>query len=290
MKKIDIHNRSYIQKIDRVCDFVACNLDGDLSLEKLSQVAGLSKYHFHRLFFTYTGINVAKYILLMRLKRASYQLVFFRKTKIFDIALEAGFDNPETFSRGFRKVFNQTPTQFRKKPNWDMWHEKITLPIRERTHVVDIEIVNFKETKIAVLEHRGSPELINTSVSTLIDWRKQSGLSPIESSKTFGLVYDDPNTTEPKAFRFDLCAAVETVVPKNNYGILNKVIPQGRCAKLRHKGSHKRIDKEVHYLYGEWLPNSGELLRGFPVFFDYINMCPKIEEHELITDIYLPLM
>lgn len=35
--------------------------------------------------------------------------------------------------------------------------------------------------------------------------------------------------------------------------------------------------------------NNEEELRDFPCFFNYINMFPEIPEHDLITDIYLPL-
>jgi AraC family transcriptional regulator len=50
------------------------------------------------------------------------------------------------------------------------------------------------------------------------------------------------------------------------------------------------MDEKVHYLYGQWLPSSGEELRDFPCFFHYINLFPEVPEHELITDIYLPLI
>jgi AraC family transcriptional regulator len=37
------------------------------------------------------------------------------------------------------------------------------------------------------------------------------------------------------------------------------------------------------------LPESGEELRDFPLFFNYLNLVPDVAEHELVTDIYLPL-
>jgi len=49
------------------------------------------------------------------------------------------------------------------------------------------------------------------------------------------------------------------------------------------------MDGKVHYLYDDWLPLSGEELRDFPCLFHYINLFPEVAEHELITDIYLPL-
>lgn len=154
---------------------------------------------------------------------------------------------------------------------------------------MDVNIVEFEETRVAVLEHRRPPVFINDTVSTFIEWRKESKLSPVKTSKTFGIVYHDPKSVEPEKFRFDLCGAVTAEVPENRQGVINKVIPGGRCAVLRHNGSLDDVGSTVHYLYGEWLPASGEELRDFPCFFHYLNLIPEVAEHELMTDVYLPV-
>ncbi len=61
----------------------------------------------------------------MRLKRASYRLAFNPLEKIIDIALDAGFQNPESFSRAFKQSFGLTPSQFRKQPAWINWYQRI---------------------------------------------------------------------------------------------------------------------------------------------------------------------
>ena len=154
---------------------------------------------------------------------------------------------------------------------------------------MDVKIVSFAETKVAVLEHRGAPEQVNDTARVFIEWRRESKLSPVKASRTFGIAYDDPDTVEPKAFRFDICGSVAAEVPANPQGVVNKVIPGGRCAVLRHPGSHDRIGESARYLYRDWLPASGEELRNFPLFFHYLNLKPETPEHELLTDIYLPL-
>ena len=154
---------------------------------------------------------------------------------------------------------------------------------------IDIEITRIDPTKTATLEHRGSPELLNNSIEKFIEWRKATGLSPVGSSKSFGIAYDDPATIEPANFRFDICGEVQEIVAENDFGIINKNIPGGRCAKIRHIGPYDQMDDKIRYLYSTWLPESGELLRDFPVFFQYMNLSPAVPEQELITDIYLLL-
>jgi len=280
---------AYARRFNRVFDYIDAHLDEELSVERLSQVANFSKYHFHRQFSEYAGIGISRYVQLMRLKRASYRLVFSEETAIIEIALEAGFENPESFSRAFKKAFGQTPSQFRTAPAWHAWKARYPIAKRHRRGTMDVKIVDFAETPVAALEHRGKPETVPDSVRVFIEWRKQSKLSPVESSRTLGIVYDDPKTAEPEAFRFDICGEVSGDVPENPQGVVQKVIPGGRCAVVRHLGSHERIGESIYPLYREWLPRSGEEPRDFPLVFHYVNLLPETPEHELITDVYLPL-
>lgn len=50
-----------------------------------------------------------------------------------------------------------------------------------------------------------------------------------------------------------------------------------------------RVGDSARRLYREWLPESSEELRDFPMFFQYVKMLHDTPEHELVTDIYLPL-
>lgn len=288
------NNSRYRDRMNKVCDYIDLHLDENLSLDQLSKVANFSKYHFHRQFAVRTGVNLSRYIQLLRLKRASYQLVFNQDRPIIEIALDASFENPESFSRAFKSTFAQTPSQFRKDPKWQAWNEKYKYPVHERSEDMDksmeVQIIEFEETKVAVLEHKGPHELLNDSIIKFIEWRKASGLAPIGSSRTIGIPNGDPKTIEPEEFRFDICASVKIDVPENPQGVTTKTIPGGRCAVLRHLGSREeKMDSKIYALYRDWLPQSGEELRDFPFYFEYINLFPEVAEHELITDIYLPL-
>jgi AraC family transcriptional regulator len=279
----------YAAKFNKVFDYIDKHLDEELTLERLSQVAYFSKYHFHRQFSEYTGISVFKYVQLVRLKRASYRLVFNKQEKITDIALDARFENPESFSRAFKNTFGQTPSEFRSNPAWQHWKEQYKFPTRERRNNMEVKIVNCEPIKVAMLKHYGPPDLVNDSVKIFIDWRKTSGLSPVKSSQTFGIVYDNPDTTEPDKFKFGICGSVTEDIPDNPQGVQNRVIPGGRCVVVRHHGSHDRLGESIYPLYREWLPKSGESLRDFPLYFHYLNLISETAELDLITDIYLPL-
>ncbi|MBN0986454.1 AraC family transcriptional regulator [Amphritea pacifica] len=277
-------------RINRVCDYINQNLDIELSIEQLSGVAALSKYHFHRLFSAFTGVSVVRFIQLMRLKRASFRLAFEHELRIIDIAYEAGFDSPEAFSRAFKRTFGQSPSGFRASPEWPEWHSKFQFDMPSGGELkMNVEIVDFTETPVALAEHKGPREQVLDTVGRFVAWRKETGLSPVKTSRTFGVPYNDPNTTAPEDFRFDVCGSFAGEVPENDYGVKSGVIPAGRCAVVQHRGSHDNIDESIYYLYRNWLPDSGEELRDYPCFFQYRNFIHEVDECDLLTDIFLPL-
>jgi len=285
----DIRKKNYANRFGKVFDFVEAHLDEPLPAERLAAVASFSRFHFHRQFADYVGVGVARYVLLMRLRRASYQVAFDRKARIIDIALDAGFDNPESFTRAFRSTFGQSPSAFRRQPDWESWHQRYWFRIPERNITVDVEIVQFETTRIAVLAHRGPTDRLNESVGHFIAWRKATPYSPKDSCRTFGIAYDNPDTTEPEKFRFDIGGEIRGDIAPNPQGVVEKVIPGGRCARVRYLGSHMRLGESIYPLYRNWLPGSGEELRDFPLYFHYLNLLPETPEGELVTDIYLPL-
>jgi AraC family transcriptional regulator len=140
-----------------------------------------------------------------------------------------------------------------------------------------------------VLEHRGAPQLLGDTIRKFITWRKENKLPP-SRSRTYNLVYDDPATAIPDDYRFDLCAAIKEEVQANDYGVITKFIPSGRCAVIRHVGADEKMADAIHFLYSDWLQQHHEELRDFPLFFERISFFPDVAEHQMITDIYLPIM
>ena len=280
---------AYGERFSKVVEYIDVNLHKDIEIDELSAVANFSKFHFHRQFSKYIGLSVARYVQLMRLKRASHRLVFDPRERILDIALDSGFENPESFSRAFKQAFGQTPSAFRRKPDWMSWQARYRFSPTTRMKTMDVRIIETETVQVAAMEHRGHPELVNACAMRFIAWHKESGLPPLGSIQTYGIAYDDPEVVAPEEFRFDICCGIKAAVPANSQGVVAKTIPGGRCAVVHHVGSHDRLGDSVSYMFREWLPGSGEELRDFPLYFQYLNNKFDTPEHELKTDIYLPL-
>ena len=150
-----------------------------------------------------------------------------------------------------------------------------------------VELIDFPQTLVPALEHHGpESQTYNTSMK-FIEWRKENGIGP-DKGNTYGIHYTDPKNTFPEDFRLDICVSVEGEIEENPQGVINKVIPASRCAVARHLGSRDHITA-AEYLVYDWLPASGEEMGSFPIFFHYVNVGPDVLEHEMITEVYLPL-
>jgi AraC family transcriptional regulator len=284
---------AYRARFRRVLDHIDAQLGGELTVEALSAVAAFSKHHFHRQFSELFGIGVYEYVRMVRLKRASYLLAF-RDDRIIDVALDSGYDSHEAFSRAFKRTIGQTPSEFRERPQWAPWHAAYRRVTDMRSEHMkpssprDVNIVDFPETRVAALEVGGDPDELANGIRRFIEWRKQNRLPP-RLSATFNIVHDQRGEGAPGEHRFDLCAATDRGVPDNPLGVVEKTIPGGRCAVLRHIGSDDTLPDTVKHLYATWLPASGEELRDFPLYFQRISFFPDVPEHEAVTDVFLPL-
>lgn len=282
-------NAAYAKRFEAVLAYIDANLDGDLSVKTLSRVASFSDFHFHRQFTAYVGVPVARYVHLMRLRQAAHRLSSQTDYPVLDAAFDAGFESPEAFSRAFRRAFGMAPSAFKRAPNWQVWSAVFVVPHISRSIAMQVRIVEFPQTRVAALEHLGPPGLLNESVRRFIEWRKQSGQSPVSTSRTFGLPYSNPDTTPPEAFRFAICGEILEPVAANGFGVRELVIPGGRCAVVRHAGSTDHIGESIYPVFRDWLPMSGEELRDQPLLFHYLSVYPETPLDQWQTDIYIPL-
>lgn len=286
---------NYHARMQRVFDHIDRHLDDDLDLEAVSAVAAFSKYHFHRQFTSTFGLSVHRYVHLARMKRASYRLAYRDSQSVTDIAMDAGYDAPDAFARAFRQRFGQSPSSFRKYPNWEPWLaafgplDNARSKLMQKTFTPeDVTIRDVFSTPVAIMEHRGDPATIGATIQRFIAWRKFTGLSS-KTSPTFNVFHSDPRTTPPAEYRMDLCVGTNRPIEANGERIEAGIIPSGRCAVLRVVGDTDNLEPAALYLYRTWLPNSGEEARDFPLYCQRLVFFPEVPEHEAVAELFLPL-
>lgn len=277
------------ERINKVISFIGTHLDDELSLEQLSNIACFSKYHFHRLFTAHTGLSLQQYVRWLRLKRSALQLIVEKDQSVLDIALRAGFESNESFSRAFKQICGKSPSEFRINPSWHKWEKPpFSLPCGNG-RPIQVAIKHIPTRRLAVIEHRGNPNEVGQSVYKLLAWSKKQpiDLKP-EPGEVFGFGYDDAKKVAAKDFRFDLAVSVPDDL-KITGEVVERTLPAGRYAVTTHKGSHDNIANTVLSLYRDWLPTSDEELDDVPCLFCYHNFGHEVAETELITEIWLLL-
>jgi len=104
------HTKSYIVK--RVQEIVSGGLGEDVSVKSIADRVYLHPVYLSKIYKAETGESLGDYIIRMRMERAHYLLKNTHK-KIYEITSELGYQNPQYFSKMFKKFFGMTPNEFR---------------------------------------------------------------------------------------------------------------------------------------------------------------------------------
>src|ERR1700723_1250948 len=88
--------------------FVESHLADELTLDDISDVAGVTRFHMVRAFAAATGFSVMRYVRARRLSEAARSLAS-GAPDILQVALGAGLGAPEASTRGFRDLLRPTP-------------------------------------------------------------------------------------------------------------------------------------------------------------------------------------
>ncbi|KOP81145.1 helix-turn-helix domain-containing protein [Cytobacillus solani] len=104
---------SYSPIIQKSIEYIEMNLHEELSLERVAQYAGFSKYHYHRIFHKEVGVTASEYIRYRRIANSANMLLY-TDEKIIDIALYYRFETQESFTRSFKKFYQLPPGHYRK--------------------------------------------------------------------------------------------------------------------------------------------------------------------------------
>ncbi len=290
--------RFYKERMARVLAYIQQQLDAPLALEDLAERARISPFHFHHVFTGMMGETPMGHVRRLRLERAALRLKEGRRP-VIDIALEAGYETHEAFSRAFKNAFGVSPSQFRTRHNgvaaakapsgvhylqgYALRHFKTT---RLKPKTMKVTIQKFPATRVAYIRHVGPYNECGVA------WERVCGLlgptGDLAGAQFIGVSYDSPETTPASQLRYDACVTVdEKFQPFGELKVM--VIPGGEYARLTHAGPYQNLGASYKYLLGQWLPRSGRELRATPCFEIYLNSPDSTAPEDLLTDIYAPL-
>ncbi|MCI9137729.1 MAG: helix-turn-helix domain-containing protein [Lachnospiraceae bacterium] len=99
--------------VKEITDYIEAHMNEDLSLDKIANALNYSKFYIARSFHAQTGYTIYKYIQGRRLTLAAQKLVESRQP-IIEIAYEAHYDSQQAFTLAFKRLYECTPSIYRK--------------------------------------------------------------------------------------------------------------------------------------------------------------------------------
>jgi len=276
-------------RIDRARRLIEDRLDEDLSLEDLASAAHYSMFHFHRLFRARTGETVREHIRRLRLERAAYRLTQ-GDDGILGIALDAGYESHEAFTRAFKARFGIAPSVFRDERRRVQDERSQTARPQQKETAVDVRIEKREPARIAFVRHTGPYDKVGEAWGKLMKWGWTKMM--FGKAETFGLCFDDPDVTPAERVRYEACMVVDAKTkPKGDVELRD--IGAGSYAVGLHEGPYDRIGNSYAQLLAEVSshPIDGRnwKLGDPPALERYLNDPRKTKPDELKTEIWMPV-
>jgi AraC family transcriptional regulator len=246
--------------IVQALDFVDDHLQEPIGVADMAATVGYSLYHFCRTFNKATHHTPYDYLMRRRLSEAA-QTLLQTQARIIDVALDYQFNNPETFSRAFRRMFDVQPSQLRKLGSVD---ERRLMPRLTLAHLQQIgkgaylkpvleERSSFQVAGIMTIKQdRNSAEQLQDLLARELRTRAQA----ITVGSHYGITCYSEDRAEPSVLYM---AAVEArELDFAGTALVVKTIPATKYACFIHKGPVSQIHLTLDYVYHTWLPKSGE--------------------------------
>jgi AraC family transcriptional regulator len=301
-------NEKYEQAILSTLIYIQSHLEGHLTLEFLAGRAGFSPYHFHRIFREVIGEPIKEYIRRLRIDRAAYRLKISEET-VMRIALDAGFQTHESFTRAFQRQFGIRPSEFRRNfLQAARARKKLVQPrymtefplkgepgsLSDPSTSSQVRLEHVRPIIVAFVRHVGPYDRLLEPGSPmsllweeLFDWGNANRLIDADSL-LIGIPQDDPSITPPEKQRFDVCVQIpEFRNPSGHIGC--QTIAAGTFGVGRHYGSFEDLANTYMHVYDVLVTAGKFRLRAQAPFEVYSYSPVKGDIRIHFTDVYLPV-
>lgn len=293
----------YINRINRVFEFIDENLDSDLSLNTVSKIAFFSPFHFHRIFKCITSETLNEYVNRRRIEKSALDLLH-KNLTITEITLKFGFNETSSFSRAFKKYYGISPSEFEKQnsnrnskirqlkskngqeyPDFDKYisiinHLKDWIKMNAK-----IELKEMPKMNVAYVSSIG-PQNLGAAYAKLMQWATPKGLMN-EQTKMVTIYHDSFKVTE--AHKVRMSASILLNNPVETKGEIGQTsIESGRFIVGSFEIQTKEFEKSWTGLF-IWMNENGYKKADRNPFEIYHNNFNEHPEKKAIVDFYIPI-
>ncbi|WP_189389074.1 helix-turn-helix domain-containing protein [Buttiauxella sp. B2] len=150
--------------VKAIVEWIEDNVSSGISIDDIVKVSGYSRRYIEKIFKEHVGMPLGKYIRHRRLSMAAIRLRLTSQSAT-DIAHHLNFDSQQSFSREFKKLFNLSPREYRKKECWDLANLKSPFNF-ESTSLPVINLVELQEMEIVGHELNYSESIIDKPINS----------------------------------------------------------------------------------------------------------------------------
>ncbi|WP_343485926.1 GyrI-like domain-containing protein [Allomuricauda sp. d1] len=293
----------YRNRINRVFEFIEENLDSDLSLTTLSDIAFFSPFHFHRVFKFVAGETLNEYISRKRIEKSALDLLH-KSITATEIAHRYGFSNISSYSRAFKKYFGVSPTGFKKQnpykhskirqldskneqghPNF----EKYICIINNLNNWIQmnakIEIKEMPMMDVAYVTSIG-PQNLESAYKKLIQWATPKGLIN-EHTKMITIYHDSFKVTQANKVRMSASILLNKKIETAGE-VAQNTINGGKFIVGSFEIGLEEFEKSWTGLF-LWMNENGYQKANSEPFEIYHNNFNEHPERKAIVDFYIPI-
>ncbi|MDJ0637642.1 MAG: AraC family transcriptional regulator [Paracoccaceae bacterium] len=229
-----------------------------LALAMLAEMEGVSPFHLSRAFTLCTGRPVMRYVRARRLSEAVWSL---RETEkpIVEIALEAGFESHEGFSRAFRDHFGCSPSVARNHPDLSLTLEKALIMSNPAPTPVTPRFVDRGATRLVGVARRYSMAERAKIPAQWIEAIDEIGPA-IYNTETYGACYD----FEGENFTYMVGLVDDGRIDTERFDHVE--LAAGTHAVFDHEGHISTIADTWASIFDAWAPGADVALREGPEF------------------------
>lgn len=293
----------YKNRINRVFEFIDQNLDADLSLTTISDIAFFSPFHFHRVFKFVTDETLNEYVTRRRIEKSASDLLHKNITST-EIAHKYGFSDNSSFSRAFKKYYGISPTEFKwQNPNR---YSKIRQLERKNGQdypdfdkyicIIDnlknwikmnanIEIKEIPKMDLAYVSSIG-PQNLENAYGKLMRWATPQGLMNGQT-KMVTIYHDSFKVTDAKKVRMSASILLnEPVEADGEIGLTS--IEAGKCIVGNFEIGLNEFEKSWTGLF-IWMNENGYKKADREPFEIYHNNFNEHPQRKAIVNFCIPI-
>jgi AraC family transcriptional regulator len=252
--------------------FIESHLARPMTLDEISAVAKVSRFHLVRAFGEATGFSVLRYVRARRLTEAARALAA-GAPDILALALDADYGSHEAFTRAFRDHFGMTPEAVREA--MCLSHLKLQEPIMlDSTALENLPAPRFEIGKSLLVAGLGERYTWESGAAIPGQWQRfQQSVQNIPNqigNATYGVCCNGDD-----AGNFDYIAGVEVAEFSDLPREFSRVrISEQRYAVFTHRDHISTIRRTINTIWNQWLPSSGLKATDAPNFERYENFDP----------------